>query len=262
MADNIISSMRLADGSYIKLEYHDSLRSTALLAKEYARAGYPDRYVIFTDRQYTSPITRTKLSDGEYEEGLFISIILRPSFFPSQVGQLAPLCATALLSALEQHTDLTTGIGWLSDIYIDGERIGGSTVEGKLDSYSTFEYMIVSFAIRLDKKKYDPKLNDMIRKVFESDNQSIGMIVAKSVISRFFTVYQDIKNPAKHIELYKQKFILRDKKIKYLINDKRHSCKVIDVDSENFALICEKHGGQRFEITSPSSVIIPKKIKI
>ncbi len=262
MADNIISSMRLGDGSYIKLEYHDSLKSTSLLAKEYASMGYPDKYVIFTDKQYSSQITKSKLSEGEYEEGVFLSIILRPSFFPSQVGLLGPLCATALLSALEQHTDHSLGIGWVSDVYCDGERIGGCLIEGRLDNFSSFEYMIVSFAIKPDKNKFPPKLTDMIKKVFESDNQSVGMIVAKSIISRFFTVYQDIKNPEKHIALYRRKFILTGKKIKYLSGDKKITCKVVDVDPQNFSLICEKTSGEKISITSPSSVAIPKKIKI
>ncbi len=261
MADNIISSMRLSDGSYIKLEYHASLKSTALLAREYAAAGYPDKYVIFTDRQFSSGITKTKLAEGGYEDGVFLSVILRPSFFPSQVGTLGPLCATALLSALEHHTNRTAGIGWVSDIYIDGEKIGGCLIEGKLDNFSTFEYMIVSFAVRLDKNKFSPKLDDMIRKVFESDNQSVGMILAKSIITRFFAVYQDIKTPDKHIALYKRKFILNGKKIKYLVGEKKYSCKVVGVNTPKFSLLCEKSNGEKFEITSPSSVIIPKKIK-
>ncbi len=261
MADNIISSMRLSDGSYIKLEYHDSLKSTALLAKEYAKSGYPDKYVVLTDKQSSSAITKTKLSDGEYEEGVFFSIILRPSFFPSQVGQLGPLCATALLTALEGYTKFPLGISWVSDVYCNGKRIGGSTIEGKLDNYSTFEYMIVSFAVKSDAELFPPKLNDIIQKVFESDNQSVGMILAKAIINRFFAVYQDIKNPEKHISLYKRKFALSGNRIKYLSGDKKYSCKVVDINLQNFSLICERSSGHRFEITSPSSVVIPKKIK-
>ncbi len=261
MADNIISSMRLSDGSSIKLEFHSSLRSTSALAKEYAASGYPDRYVIITDKQYSPLLGKAKQEESDFENGVFISVILRPSFFPSQVGLLGPLCATALLTALEQHTSHALGIGWMSDVYLNGERIGGASIEGKLDSFSAFEYMIVSFAVRLEEDKFSPRLNDMIRKVFENDNQSVGMIIAKTVVSKFFKLYQDIKNPEKHIGLYKRKFILTGKRIKYLKGEKKHSCKVVDVDSETFSLICEGKSGQKFSITSPSSVIIPKRIK-
>lgn len=257
-----ISTFKIFDGSNVKLEYHDSLRSTSMLAKEYAASGYPDKYVVFTERQFSSPLTKTKLSEGESEGGIFLSIILRPSVFPSQMGLLAPLCATALLTALEEHTNNELGISWLGDVYSEGIKIGGAGVEGKLDNFSTFEYMIVSFAVRLDKKNFEPRLTDMIRQVFESDNRSVEMIIAKSIINRFFAVYQDIKNPTKHVALYKQRFILRGKKIRYVNGEKKYSCKVVDVDSERFSLICEKKNGERILLTSPSGVIIPKKIKL
>jgi len=257
-----ITSFRLFDGSNVKLEYHEALPSTSALAKSYASLGFSDRYVIVTEKQASSQITKTKLSEGEFENGLFISILLRPSFFPSQMGLLGPLSATALLTALEMHSDKAFGIGWLSDIYCEGENLGGVLVEGKLDSYSSFEYMIVSFAIKVDEKKFAPRLTDMIRKVFDKENESVGMIIAKSIINRFFAVYQDIKNPAKHISLYKRRFLLSGKRIKYIKEEKKHRCRVVDVDSESFALICEMPSGERISITSPSSVIIPDKIKL
>ena len=48
--ENVIS-IRESDGSIVKLEVHSSLNSTAKLAREYARLGYPDRYAVFSERQ-------------------------------------------------------------------------------------------------------------------------------------------------------------------------------------------------------------------
>jgi hypothetical protein len=41
--------MRASDGSVVKLECHNALPSTAKLAREYAKRGYPDRYVVFAE---------------------------------------------------------------------------------------------------------------------------------------------------------------------------------------------------------------------
>lgn len=258
--DNI--SFRIADGSIIKLEYHNSMPSTAALARQYAKSGYPDKYVILTERQSTSPITRTKLSEGECEEGIFISVILRPSVFPSQAGLLAHLSSVALVTALEEHTTTKPGIGWVSDVYSEGRRIGGCAIEGKLDSFSSFEYIIVSFAVRLDEKIFPTRMTDMIRKVFESENRSVGMIIAKTIINKFFAVYSKLKSPEKLMDVYRQKFMLSGKKIRYIEDGKRRSCRVIGVDKKNGALIVETKPGVHKEIISPSGVIIPEKIKL
>lgn len=257
-----VTSFRLSDSNIIKLEYRESLPSTAALAREYARGGYPDRYVIFAENQMNTAITGTKLSEGEYEHGVFISCILRPSFFPSQAGLLGPVSAAALITALEEHTTKKLGIGWISNIYCEGKKIGGVAIEGKLDSFSTYEYLIVNFAIRLDSVNFPPRLTDMIRKVFESENASVAMIIAKTVLSRFFAAYTDIKRPGKMMDIYKERFILTDKKIKYVEDGKRHVCRVVDVDRQTATLTVETKKGEIKKITSPSGVVVPSRIKI
>ena len=255
------TSFRDSDGNIIKFEYRDSLHSTTELAREYARSGYPDRYVIYTELQGTSSITRTKLPEGEMEKGIFISCILRPSIFPSQAGILGPLAAVALATALEEHTEKKIGIGWVSDVYCDGVRIGGAAIEGKLDNHAAYEYLIVSFAVRIRDKDFPPRLSDMIRRVFESENISIPMIIAKTVINKFFSVYSGLKSPQKHIDLYRSKFLLFGKKIKFIKDGKRHIGRVTELDSKTCGLFVDTGRGGVVQITSPSGVIVPKKIK-
>ena len=257
--DNVIS-FRVSDGNSIKLEYHDFLHSTTELAREYARAGYPDRYAVFAQKQTSSILTGTKLGDKEYDKGIFISCILRPSIFPSQAGILGPLSTIAFATALEEHTKKKLGISWIKDIYCDNVKIGGCSIEGKLDDYTSYEYIIITFAARLDPKNFPPLLTDLVRQVFEDESQSLGMIMAKTVLNKFFNMYRDLKSPEKHMDLYRNKFVLVGKNIKYLHGDKKLKGKVIGIDKETTALLVESKKGEIIKITSPSNVIIPNKI--
>lgn len=255
-----IFSFRASDGNTVKLEYRESLPSTAALAKEYASAGYPDRYTVFTERQTAITALGTPLSDGESEKGLFLSCILRPSIFPSQAGSVGPLSALAFALALEEHTAKKMDIGWVSDIYCEGVKIGGINIEGKLDSFTSYEYLIISFAVRLDEKNFPPRLTDMVRRVFEEDNVSVSMIMAKTVLNKFFSVYRELKNPAKLLNFYVAKFALTDKKIKFIEDGKKKSGKVIGINKDDLTLIIEARDGKRINISSPSAVIIPNKL--
>ena len=257
--DKSVLSFRASDGNTVRLEYRESLPSTAELAKEYAIAGYPDRYAVFTEKQTAISATGAPISRGEAEKGLYLSCILRPSIFPSQAGCIGPLSAVALAAALEEHTMKSIGIGWVSDIYCDGVKVGCTEVEGKLDNFTSYEYLIVTFAVKLD-KKFTPRLTDMVRRVFEDGNQSIPIIMAKTVLNRFFAIYREIKNPSKHINHYVNRFALTDKKIKYIEDGKKKTVKVIGVNKENLALIIERKKGEQIQVTSPSSVIIPNKL--
>lgn len=255
-------SFRASDASVIQIEAHDVLPSTADLAKEYADAGYPDRFVVFADRQTTAPITGTKLKEGASEEGIFMSCILRPSLFASQTAFLRIMTAVALQSALAEHSPRRFGIGWVSDIYCEGKRIGGATLEGKLDAYTAFEYMIVTFAVRTDKENFPPRLTDMIRKVFETDGASLQMIIGYTILSRFFALYPSLKTPQKFMKEYSKNFVLRGKKIKLRQSDGRYKrTKVLGVDPKKGALCVEAKRGEVALVTA-SGVILPKRIKM
>jgi len=254
------TSFRASDGNMVKIEYYRELPSTAALAKSYAESGKPDRYVVFTEKQLPTTLTGGKsTSDAIFESGIFMSIILRPSFFPSQAGLLGPLATTALLGAFEEHTTKTAGIGWLSSIIYNNKKIGGCSIEGKLNDFSSYEYMIVTFALRMDKNVFTPRLTDLIRKVFDDENPSVSMLVARTVLNKFFTVYIDIKNPAKHMDYYKQKFCYYGKRIKYFADGKKHNGRIVDVDKKNCTLEIQGAEGKSIYITSPSSIIVAQK---
>lgn len=251
---------RASDGNTVRLEHRESLPSAAALAKEYANAGYPDRYAVFTEKQTALSACGAPLSDNEIESGLFVSCILRPSIFPSQAGAIGALSAVAFAAALEEHTAKNIGIGWVSDIFCDGIKIGETAVEGKLDNFTSYEYLIVSFSVRLNEKNFPPRLTDIVRQVFEEDSISVSMIMAKTVLNKFFGVYRELKNPAKHINTYVSRSVLMDKKIKYIDDGKKKTCRVVGINRESLAIIVEAKDGTRHEITSPSGVVIPNKI--
>lgn len=246
--------IRSSDGGIIKFESHTALESTAALAKQYALAGYPDRFVVFCDKLL--------LPDGETEKGLYMSLILRPSLFSSQASLLNALSATAMVVALEEHTSKRLGLGWVSDLYCDGVKIGSSSLEGKLDSFTAYEYIIITYSIKLSDSNFPPRLTDMIREVFESDNTSIAMIMAKNILMKFFALYTNFKTSTKFMDTYSEKFILRGTRIKYIDGQKKRSLRVLNIDSKTGALVLDGPGGKPIHVYSTRNVIIPRKIKL
>ena len=253
-------TIRESDGSIVQMEIFDALPSTAVLAREYAKRGYPDRYVIFAEKRIKQHTSHSH--ENEYENGVFMSCILRPSLFPSQASLLGALSATALASALEEHTTKQIGIGWVSDVYCNGVKIGNTAIEGKLDDFTTYEYVIVTFKVRLDPKSFPPRMTDMVRKVFESENTSVSMIIARNILSKFFKFYSHMKTSSRFMDIYTKKFILRGRSAKYISDAGRKKCKILGVDSHSGALIIELKRGEVTHVVSPASVIMPRRIAV
>lgn len=256
-----IVTYRETDGGIINFEAHTSLKSTLELARYYAaEKNYPDRYVVYSDRRRRVKTANSEV-EIETESGIFMSCILRPSIFPSQAAFLNAMSAAATAVALEEHTDAQIGIGWVSDIYCDGVKIGGVSIEGKLDNFTTYEYIIVTFTLKTNKESFPPRLTDMIRKVFESENTSVNMIIARNILSKFFKFYANLKTPSKFMNEYAHKFALRGNKVKYFRDDKWHAHKVLGVDSRTGALIIDNGIKPDIHVTSPTLISTPKKIK-
>ncbi|MBQ8289264.1 MAG: hypothetical protein IJY01_00120 [Clostridia bacterium] len=253
--------LRAEDGSIIRLEYHETCPSVAELARRYAIAGYPDRYVVVSERQTKVDACGRPLKADKEEVGVYISLILRPSMFPSQAGFFSAMSTVALITALDEHTTKRLGIGWVSDIFCEGERIGGVTVEGRLDNFSSYEYIIVSFSVRLTEGQFPPRISDLIKKVFGSENASVSMIIAKDILSKFFVLYPRLKDTEKFMDVYKDRFILAGKRVSFLEYGKRRRCKILNVDNSDCSLIVETKGGLVKRIYSPKNVFIPKIIR-
>ena len=257
--DEIIT-FKASDGNLVRFEYRESLPSVCALAREYANSNYPDRYVIFTEKQTAISALGSPLSENESEMGLFMSCILRPSIFPSQAGPISAFSATALAAALEEHSNNEIGIGWVSDIYCNGIKIGCTSVEGKLDNFTSYEYLIVTFAVKLDGKKFTPRLTDMVRQVFEDKIVSVTQIMAKTVLNKFFSIYKELKTPEKHLNGYLSRSVLTDKKIKYIEEGRKKPAKVVGIDKSTLGLIVETKDGKKIQITSPSQIHLPNKL--
>ena len=257
-----IVNYREADGSIINFESHSSLKSPLELARYYAtEKNYPDRYVVFTDRLAKAKISTKKTIEAEAEYGIFMSCILRPSIFPSQAALLNAMSTAAMVSALEEHTSKKMGIGWVSDVYCDGVKIGSVSIEGKLDDFTSYEYIIVSFNAKLSEDNFPPTLAAMVKKVFDDQNSSLNMIIARNILTKFFKFYQNLRSPHKFMTEYSRLFALRGKKVKFLREDKWKSHKALSIDPKTGELIMDGGKGPEIRVSSPGLIQNPKKIR-
>ena len=257
-----VLTFRMADGNVIQLEQYDTLPSTLALAREYAKNGYPDKYVIFSEKQALPVKEDDKRAKPKTEYGIFMSCILRPSFFLSQSGFLGVLTGVSMIDALSAHTDRRLGLGWVSDVYCEGRKFASASFEGKFNNFSSYEYLIVTFRILLDKENFPPRMGDIVRRVFAEDSSSLPLLIGKNVLSKFFSLYPHLKTPGKFMDTYQRKFLLRGTRTKLITTAKNIPCRILGVDPESAKLIVESRGGELRQISSRTQIIIPEKIKL
>jgi hypothetical protein len=103
---------------------------------------------------------------------------------------------------------------------------------------------------------------DMIKKIFESENASLPMIIGRTVLTRFFALYPSVKTPQKFMDDYTAHFALRGQTVKLLKDGRSTRVKVLGVESKDGALMVENRKREMTRVTTRGSVILPKRIRL
>lgn len=81
--------------------------------------------------------------------GIYMSILLRPSFLPDDCNLLTPMTAVAAVKAIEEVFKIKTDIKWVNDIYHNGKKVAGILTKAAFSSQNKTDYVIVGIGINL-----------------------------------------------------------------------------------------------------------------
>lgn len=144
-----------------RIQWHEEVGSTNVLAKELAAKGAPHGTVILADRQTggRGRMGRTFLSPGGM--GVYLSMILRPQCKPEELMHLTCAVAVAACDAINAATDLNPGIKWTNDLVLNGRKLGGILTELSLSAESV-DYAIIGIGVNCLQRQedFDPSIRD------------------------------------------------------------------------------------------------------
>lgn len=152
-----------------KILYYDELDSTNLKAKELAKNGAPEGTVIVAGRQTKGRGRSGRSFFSPDGTGLYMTVILRPSFSPSDASLITTAAAVAVTKAIRTEADkhkTCTGekeggtgkcgcgadvwIKWVNDVYVGKRKVCGILTEASfLPDGNGFEYAVCGIGINL-----------------------------------------------------------------------------------------------------------------
>lgn len=112
-----------------KIFYFDTTTSTMDAAFRLGLEGVQEGTVVCAETQIKGRGRLGRHWVSPKGKGIYVSIILRPSFPPNVVSQLTILSAVAVAEALERAAALKPSIKWPNDLFIRGEKIAGILTE-------------------------------------------------------------------------------------------------------------------------------------
>lgn len=137
------------------IQYYDELASTNLQAQALAKQGAAGGTVVVAGRQTAGRGRLQRRWESPAGQGLWFSLLLRPTIAAEYGAQVTLLTAVAVVKALRLLTGKPFAIKWPNDILLDGKKICGILSEMALDADGSIEYAVVGIGINVNMSSED-----------------------------------------------------------------------------------------------------------
>lgn len=174
-----------------RLYIYDTLDSTNNRAKQLALENAPHGTTVIAMQQ-TAGKGRLGRSFFSPREGIYLSIIIKPTFDLSKSVLVTAAAAVAVAQAIESVCGRQAQIKWVNDVYLDGKKICGILTEGITDfETGHIESLVIGIGVNTSVKDFPDELRDTVGAV---DGDYSRSALAAEIISRMLNFAENIES--------------------------------------------------------------------
>jgi len=137
-----------------KIIHKDTTTSTQFDAHQLVQEDIEHGTVVIADEQTKGKGRMNRIWYSTKQQGVWLSMILKPSILPYQAPQLTLLTATVLADVIHEHTKIRPQIKWPNDILINGKKIAGILTEMQAEQ-DQIQYVIIGIGINVNHQSDD-----------------------------------------------------------------------------------------------------------
>lgn len=233
-----------------KIRIYEEIPSTNTEAKTLAQNGALEGDIVIAKSQSAGKgrMGRTFISNSE--NGLYMSIILKPNISLNKSVYITVLGAVAVLEAIEETSDKTCQIKWVNDIYINEKKVSGILTEASIDfETSSLQYAILGIGINITPPEngFHKDIEGIATSIYSNDTcpKNYKSILCAKIIDKFFEGYVDIEEK-KFIEKYRQKSMLIGKEVEVQVGNSIAIGTAVDIDENACLVVKTKEGIKAF----------------
>ena len=157
------------------LHHFPTIDSTNDRLKTMARQGAPHGTVLVADHQTAGHGRLGRSFHSPSASGVYLSVLLRPNCYPTDLMHLTCAAAVAMCDAVEQAADFRPGIKWTNDLVFEKKKLGGILTELGFTADGRVDYAIIGIGINCCQQPLD--FPEDIRSIAGS----LAMVTEKSV---------------------------------------------------------------------------------
>lgn len=184
-------------GSRLKTEWAgrsliclDETSSTNVEAKRLAEEGVPHGTLVTADMQKQGRGRRGRSWQSEPGCGIYMSLLLRPSFSPDKAAMLTLVMALAVEEAITHLTGGQCGIKWPNDLVVNGKKVCGILTEMSAEMDYIHNVVIgVGINVNLPESKIPKELKATVTSLMIEKGQSFSRAALIERVMYYFEKY-------------------------------------------------------------------------
>ena len=232
--------------------YYDSIDSTNLEAKRLADGGAPEGTLVVADCQERGRGRLGRVWTSPAGCGLWMSMILKPSFPAAQASMVTLVTAMAVREAIEDTAGLQLQIKWPNDLVVQGKKVCGILTEMSMEE-GRISFIVPGIGINVNNNHFPEELCEKAISLFMLTGSKVNRAALAAAVCRSFEkYYEDFLekgNLSGIKDTYNDHLVNRNQQI--VISDGAGSFTCISEGiNENGALMVQKEDGTKEAISS------------
>ena len=244
-----------------KIHIYKQETSSNTVAKVLCQGGEAEGSVVVVESQTQGRGRMGRSFISESENGLYMSVILRPSIPADRCVNVTVMCAVAVKEAIESLTDRRCGIKWVNDIYIGEKKCCGILTEASFDFESgSLQYVVVGIGVNLCPPKggFDKEIEEIACGVYENEcPKDFKEKLCAQIINRLFYHYERFEK-GEYIKEYKNASIIIGESVEVRVGDTVTYGVAVDID-DNANLIVRDENGETHSFNSGEARVRKQK---
>jgi BirA family biotin operon repressor/biotin-[acetyl-CoA-carboxylase] ligase len=228
------------------IHYFNITDSTNNRAKLFASEGAPEGTLVVAEEQTRGRGRRGRQWFSPPGEGIYTSIILRPSISPNEAPKLTLMASVAVTESLLAMTSLAITIKWPNDILINGMKIAGILTEISTEM-DRIDYVVIGVGINVNtpRETLPPDIEDTATSVFMETGKPFPRIELLRAYLEWLEIYYEIfrtKGFEPVMKRWKGLAGIIGRHISVDLIDRVRTGEVLDVDKDGFLILRGQDG--------------------
>ncbi len=221
------------------------LPSTNDEAKALAEAGAAEGTLVLAGAQTAGRGRMGRSFYSPEDNGLYMSLILRPDETKQDAGLITACAAVAVYRAVLELTGVLTDIKWVNDIYFDNKKLCGILAEGQIAPSGNLAYVVLGIGVNITPPQngYAEEIRGKAVSLSEITKDAVPdrITLCAAIIRHWFLLYNRLCE-RDFLQDYRERSFILGNEISYIKDGEKHYGHATAIDEQARLVITAPNG--------------------